>query len=58
MKKFLNVNAKFEEIKYWREKGYEVVFVFTPEAITQIVRPDYAKSITGQMLDPELRWSN
>ncbi len=58
MKKFLSSDASDEVIKYWRDKGYEIVFTFSPEAGEEVVvRPDMSKNCTCTILDPDLEGS-
>ncbi len=56
MKKFLSIDASVEVIKYWRDKGYEIIFVFSPAA-EKVVRPEMGKTVMFGYLDPRLAGS-
>jgi hypothetical protein len=44
MKKLLSINASNQVINHWRSLGYDIVYIFTPDTETNVIkRPVLAK---------------
>lgn len=55
--KMLSITASNQVIQHWQGLGYKIVYIFTPDTETNVVRPSMSKDTGSQILDPDLEGS-